>query len=60
MTFGDHIIGLHELASTLKDDQIAFKVRMLANALAKLGNEYHEKFEILAGAPENKKLEKRV
>ena len=39
-TFGTLIIELYELANSLEDEQISFKVKMLSNALAKLGNEY--------------------
>lgn len=40
MNFSDLIIDLYKLAETVKDDQISFKIKMLSNALAKLGNEY--------------------
>lgn len=58
--FSHTIIDLYGLAESLECATMSFKIKMMANALAKLGNEYQEKFESSVGAPENKKLEKRV
>jgi hypothetical protein len=41
--FSDQIIELHHLASNIEDYDIAMKVRMLADQLATIGNEYNEK-----------------
>lgn len=38
----DYIIGLHHLAREIEDFDIAFKVRMIADQLARVGNEYNE------------------
>jgi len=39
--FGEMIMKLHNLARTIDDADISFKVRMLADQLARIGNEYH-------------------
>ena len=41
--FSDQIIALHHLASNIKDHDIAMKIRILADQLARIGNEYNEK-----------------
>jgi hypothetical protein len=42
-SFSDIIIGLYKLGDSLEDHEMSFKLKMMANALAKLGNEYHRK-----------------
>ena len=42
-TIGDMIIDLHDLARTIEDDTEGFRIRLLANELAVIGNRIHEK-----------------
>lgn len=42
-TIGDVIIDLHDLARTIEDDTEGFRIRLLANELAVIGNRIHEK-----------------
>jgi hypothetical protein len=42
-TIGDLIIELHHLSRTIEDDTEGFRIRLLANELAKIGNRIHEK-----------------
>jgi hypothetical protein len=41
-SFSDIIMDLYKLGDSLGDHEISFKLKMMANALAKLGNEYHK------------------
>jgi hypothetical protein len=41
--FSDIILDLYRLGESLEDHEMSFKLKMMANALAKLGNEYHRK-----------------
>ena len=50
-SFGTLIVELYQLGNSVKDDDISFKVKMLANALAKLGNQY----QVSEKNPENSK-----
>jgi len=43
VNIGDTIIGLHDLARTIDDHEESYKVRLLADELAKIGNRLHEK-----------------
>jgi hypothetical protein len=42
VNFSDVITQIYKLSDTVKDDVLRFKLRMTANAIAKLGNEYNE------------------
>ena len=44
--FSDIIIDLYALASQLDDNATSFKLKTIANTIAKLGNEYHEQKEL--------------
>ena len=39
----DGIVFLHEVAREMDDSDLAWRVRMLADTLAKVGNEVHER-----------------
>lgn len=43
ISFGEVIIEVHTLATKVDDTDISFELRQVANRLAKLGNQYHEK-----------------
>jgi hypothetical protein len=42
--FGDAIIMVHTLASTIPDADLALEVRKVADRLAVLGNRYHDRY----------------
>ena len=39
----DGIIYLHEVAREVEDSDVSLRIRLLADALAKLGNEIHDR-----------------
>jgi hypothetical protein len=43
ITIGDCIIQLHTLANSIEDSEEGYKVRLLADELAKIGNRLQEK-----------------
>lgn len=40
--FGELIIGMHTLARDIDNPHISIKIRVLADQLAQIGNDYHE------------------
>ena len=42
--FSDTIIAIHTLSSKIDDPEISREIRILADKLARIGNEYHDKY----------------